>query len=104
MSAYPLIAKKQLQIRKIKMAMALKGESNYYHWHNIQRRHFISAAKAANYSTEMADNIINDMLSKVDSVIEQVSAQLPNLFPKHIYLPIFEGMKSAQNRLIVKTH
>lgn len=99
MSAYPLIAKKQLQKQKIKMAMALRGENNHYHWYNIQRRHFIGAAKAANYSTEKAEVILDDMLNKVDTVIERVSTQLPNTFPKQIALPIFDGMQAMKQRL-----
>lgn len=31
MSAHPLVAKHQLQLQKIKMAMALKGTHHYYH-------------------------------------------------------------------------
>jgi serine/threonine-protein kinase HipA len=99
MSAYPLIAKKQLQKQKIKMAMALKGENNHYHWHNAQRRHFISTAKDANYSTEKAEIILDEMLGKVEIVIEKVSAQLPKKFPRQISQPIFEGMRLMKQRL-----
>ena len=52
MSAYPLIAKKQLQPQKIKMAMALKGKNTHYHWHTMQRRYFLETAKSVNYSIE----------------------------------------------------
>jgi len=100
MSAYPLIAKKQLQKQKIKMAMALKGEKNHYHWYNIQRRHFTGAAKDAHYSTEKAEIILDEVLDKVDAVIESISAQLPHEFPNHISQPIFDGMKSMKQRLI----
>ena len=64
MSAYPLIAKKQLQKQKIKMAMALKGENNHYHWYNVHRRHFIGAAKVAHFSMERAETMLNEMLIK----------------------------------------
>ena len=101
LSAYPLIAKKQLGKQKIKMAMALKGGSNHYHWYGIQRRHFISAAKHANYSAEKAEAILTEMLEKVDTVIEQVSAKLPTTFPKHISQPIFDGMQSMKQQLII---
>lgn len=101
MSAYPLIANKQLQKQKIKMAMALKGENNHYHWHNIQRRHFINAAKDANYSSEKAEFILNEMLHKVDIVIEKVSSQLPTTFPKQISQSIFDGMRLIKNRLLL---
>ena len=97
-SAYPLLGRK-LQKQKIKMAMALKGESNHYHWHNVQRRHFLSAAKAANFSTEIAESILDDMLGKVDVVIKQVSKQLPDNFPIHISQPIFAGMELMLHKL-----
>lgn len=100
MSAHPLIASKQLPAKKIKMAMALKGKNNHYDWHDIQYRHFIHTAKAANYSVQRAEDILNNMLDKVDIVIEQVSDELPNQLPKKIYMPIFEGMKLAKNKLI----
>jgi len=99
MSAYPLIAKKQLQKQKIKMAMALKGENNDYHWYHAQRRHFMGAAKAANYSTEKAEAILDEMLDKVESVIEKISAELPNAFPRQISQSIFDGMRSMKQRL-----
>lgn len=98
-SAYPLIAKKQLQKQKIKMAMALKSENNHYHWHNVHHRHFLSAAKNANFSVEKAEEILNDMLGNVEAVIERVQARLPNTFPTHIALSIFNGMKEMKRRL-----
>lgn len=100
MSAYPLIAKKQLQAKKIKMAMALQGENTHYKWHNIQRRLFIETAKAVKYSPERAEAILNEMLQKVDSVIEQVSAKLPKKFPANISQPIFDGMRFMKRKLV----
>jgi len=101
LSAYPMMAKKQLQKQKIKMAMALKGENNHYHWHNAHRRHFISTAKAANFSTERAEIILDEMLNQIENVIETVSVKLPDTFPKTIANPIFEGMLLMKNRLMV---
>jgi len=100
MSAYPLIAKKQLQKQKIKMAMSLKGENNHYHWHNIQRRHFIGTAKAIRFSTERAEIILDEMLEQVESVIEKISAQLPDKFPALIAQSIFDGMILMKKRLM----
>lgn len=99
MSAYPLIAKKQLEKQKIKMAMALKGENNHYHWHNAQRRHFIATAKSANYSTEKAEAILDEILNKVDDVIKKLAAQLPHAFPKQISRSVFDGMRLMKQRL-----
>lgn len=99
MSAHPLIANKQLQAKKIKMAMVLKGKNNHYHWYDIQRRHFSDTAKIAKYSVQRAEQILNEMLEKVDTVIQQVSDKLPNKFPNKIYEPIFEGMQLAKRRI-----
>jgi len=99
MSAYPLMAKKQLQEKKIKMAMALQGKNIHYHWHNIQRRHFLETAKAVNYSPERAETILDDMLQQVDSVIEQVSEKLPKKFPSNISQPLFDGMREMKKKL-----
>jgi serine/threonine-protein kinase HipA len=100
MSAYPLIANKQLQAKKIKMAMALKGKSNIYHWHDMQARYFLNMAKAANYSTQRAEQLLDSMLSKVETVIEQVTKNLASDFPSRISQPIFDGMLLARNKLL----
>ena len=99
MSAYPLMAKKQLQPQKIKMAMALKGQNNHYHWHNIQRRHFIDTAKHANYSPLRAEIILDEMLEQVETVIKKVSATIPTTFPQQIANAIFDGMRNMKKKL-----
>lgn len=99
MSAYPLIKKNQLQTQKIKMAMALKGKNTHYHWHTLQRRHFIDTAKEANYSPERAEIILNEMLKQTDSVIQEVSKKLPPSFPNTISEPIFEGLRKTKQKL-----
>ena len=77
----------------------LKGKNSHYHWHNAQRRHFISTAKVVNFSPERAEVILDDILNRVDSVIEKVKSILPDTFPKTISEAIFNGMKSMQARL-----
>lgn len=99
MSVYPLLANKQLQKQKVKMAMGLKGKNMHYHWHDLQRRHFLDTAKAVNYPVERAASIIDEMLEKVDTVIEEVSAQLPKRFPTKIAEPIFTGMRFVKRKL-----
>ncbi len=101
MSAYPLLAKKQLQAQKIKMAMALKGKNNHYHWDKLQRRYFIETAKAANYSSERAEVIIEEMLGKVELVVEKVADNLPPKFPSQIAKSIFAGMLFVKRNLMM---
>lgn len=99
MSAYPLIEKKQLHVKKIKMAMALQGKNKHYHWHLMQRRHFLETAKAVNYSTERAETILDHMLDRTEQAIQSVQAQIPSGFPDNISHPIFEGLIKAKQKL-----
>ncbi len=99
MSAYPLMGKKQLQSQKIKMAMYLKGKNNHYHWHSIQRRHFLQTANYVNYSVEKAEKILDEILSQVEFVIEAVGKKLPRSFPNGVSQPIFDGMMEMKRRL-----
>lgn len=92
MSAYPLIANKQLQSRKIKMAMALRGKNRHYHWHSIQPRHFISTAAQIGFNAETAQTLFNEMIDKIDDVTAQVEAQLPAHFPESIASPVLDGI------------
>lgn len=99
MSAYPLIERKQLEFKKIKMAMALKGKNTHYHWDNMQRRYFLETAKAINYSVETAEMILDEMLDQTDSVIDKVTVELPKGFPCNISQPIFDGLRLARKKL-----
>lgn len=99
MSAHPLISKKQLQTKKIKMAMALQGKNNHYHWHSVQRRYFLTMAQLAHYSVNKAEIALDTMLGQVEPVIAQVSANLPARFPSAIAETIFAGMRLVQRKL-----
>lgn len=98
-SAFPLIEDKQLYARKIKMAMALNGKSNHYKWWDGKRSNFIDTAKNSGYSPQIAEQLLDEMLSKVDNVIDAVGNILPNGFPQNIALPIFNGMRLMKKRL-----
>lgn len=102
MSAFPLLAAGELFERKVKMAMALKGNNTHYKWHEGQRSHFISTAKHAGYSEKRAEQLLDEMLDKVDLVIDKVSSEMPTSIPSNIASPIFDGMKKVRNRFSKK--
>jgi serine/threonine-protein kinase HipA len=91
-SFYPYIsAFKPMQ--KIKMAMALKGtKKNNYHWSAIQPRHFISTAKAIDFSPKRAESVLKEMLEQANHVAQEVAGRIPEGFPTHISEPILQGM------------
>ncbi|MDD2735221.1 MAG: type II toxin-antitoxin system HipA family toxin [Desulfuromonadaceae bacterium] len=100
MSAYPLLAKRQVEPQKMKMAMAVRGKSSHYHWDKILYRHWLSTAQACRFPVDEMETIIRELLEDMDRVIEQVTTELPVLFPNDVARSIFDGMKSARDRLL----
>lgn len=104
LSAHPLIAKDQMVQRKVKMAMALEGKSRHYHWERILYRHWLSTAKNCRFPEKEMIDIIDSTLGRMDEVIEKVASLLPVGFPTDVAGPIFEGMKTARDRMIDTKH
>lgn len=100
MSAYPLLAKRQLDPQKMKMAMAVKGKRSHYHWDKILHRHWLSTAQACRFPVNEMETIIRGLLEDMDRVVEQVATELPVSFPGEVARAIFDGIKSARDRLL----
>jgi len=45
------------------------------------------------------DAVINDVLERMDDVIDQVGNRLPSIFPESVAGPVFAGMVAARERL-----
>lgn len=99
-SAFPLIAKKQLEQRRLKMAMALIGNNRHYEWHTMLYRHWLSTAKACHFPVDEMEVIIAEISGRLDQVIDEVSTQLPESFPESVSGPIFNGMRTTRDKLI----
>lgn len=98
MSAYPLLVDRQLEAKKIKMAMALSGKNRDCHWSNIQSRHFISTARQVGFNEKTAQTIVRDMMAAVDDVIKLAEVQIPDDFPEAIAAPILAGIRKQRDR------
>lgn len=99
MSAYPLVAKRQVEPQKMKMAMAVRGKSSHYQWDRILYRHWLSTASICRFPVDEMEAIIKELLENMDMVIEQVKEELPASFPEEVAQSIFDGMKGVRNRL-----
>ena len=97
-SAHPLLTSKQLQEKKIKMAMALSGKNRHYHWHMIQPRHFFSTAKQVGFNEKTSHTLCVEMMDAIDDVIAKVEVQLPVNFPDAIATPILAGIRRQRDR------
>ena len=98
-SAYPLLAKRQLDRQNLRMAMAVKGKSNHYQWQKILYRHWLSMAARCRFPVDEMAAVIDELLERMDDVIAAVSAQLPPAFPAEVGEAVFDGMRNARERL-----
>jgi serine/threonine-protein kinase HipA len=97
-SAYPLAATRQLDARRWKMAMAVKGKSRHEHWAEIQPRHWITTAAACRFPPDEARRILEDCLDRTDGAVEAARRSLPEGFPRDVSEPILEGVASTRRR------
>lgn len=101
-SAYPLAEKRQMEYRKLKMAMALNGKNKHYFWHEIMLHHWFDESKKIDFPKTDMSEIIEQTIGTVDSVLANVSARLPDKFPDDIASPIFDQLKKAISKLSKK--
>lgn len=73
--------------------MSLKSKNRHKIIQNIQRRHFVAQAQRVGYSELEANQLIEQLIGKVDSVITDVANLLPSHFPQNISDSIFSIMK-----------
>lgn len=100
MSAFPLVAKHQLEQQNLKMAMAAKGTDRHYQWTRIMYRHWISTAQHCRFPVDEMTAVTDDILERMDDVIREVAGELPQSFPEETSESIFQGMRNARDRLV----
>ncbi len=96
LSAYPLLAKRQLESQNLKMAMSLKSKSRHYLWEKILLRHWLTMASHCQFSSAEMQVIMDDAFDNMETVIHQVTALLPKNFPQVISDAIFAGMRRVK--------
>lgn len=68
--------------------------------HVPKKLNYLQLAKSSNYSVERATAIFHDMISRLDTVIEEVRATLPPYFSRQISDSILNGMIHAKNQMV----
>ncbi len=98
-SAYPLAKKRQIEYRKMNMAMALHGKNTHFRWDQIMPRHWFDEAKKVGFPESEMQDIIDQALDKIDTIISQVNSVLPSDFPDNMANPIFDGIMKVARKL-----
>ena len=84
--------------QKAKMAMALRGKKNRYEWLQLTPRHFLSTAKAIDFSQKQAMLMLLEVLERSQSIVQSALERLPRDFPAHISEPILNGVLSLSQQ------
>ncbi|MDQ2994643.1 MAG: type II toxin-antitoxin system HipA family toxin [Pseudomonadota bacterium] len=92
-SAYPLMKQRQIEERKLVLAMAVHGKNRHYRWNEIQLRHWHETAEKCHFPVADMQKIIDEVFANVIDVISRVRSSLPKGFPAHISDPIFSGLE-----------
>lgn len=97
-SAYPLAEKRQIEYRKMNMAMALHSQNTHYTWHEVMSRHWFEESRRVDFPATEMQAIIDQTIGAMDDVITGISTRLPADFPADISTPIFEEIRKAARK------
>ena len=100
LSAWPIIGNGpgQINLRRAKLAMALRGKNTHYHLHEIQTRHW--QALAAQSGAPDAFDAMVALVLQVPYALEQVEALLPPGFPVRVFRSIRTGMLAQAEKFV----
>lgn len=101
LSAHPVMGKGKNQISpfKAKLAMAVRGSTNYYLFDKIQHRHWLKQAQQVGLGAVIAEQAIQEVIESTASVISQMAQCLPKDFPTDVAEAVFGGMEKQATRL-----
>ncbi|MES2932871.1 MAG: type II toxin-antitoxin system HipA family toxin [Pseudomonadota bacterium] len=101
LSAHPIIGsgRGQLAPQKVKMAMAVRGSTNYYLMDKISRKHWSAQAQQVGLGAQFAEQMIEEVIGGCASVLGQVADGLPDGFPEGLANAIFEGVGRQCGRI-----
>ncbi|QKJ86547.1 type II toxin-antitoxin system HipA family toxin [Paramixta manurensis] len=104
LSAWPVIGhgNNKISWQKCKLAMAVRGSTNYYLINRIQRRHWIKHGELTGLGKQQIETMIEEIISATAGVIERVSRVLPETFPQEVAASVFDGITQQCRRLAEK--
>lgn len=79
------------QIRQNRMRLAMSADG-HYRINEVVPRHFCAAAKAAGFGMTLAEEVLEDVASKLDAALERTLAALPVDFPEFLAHSLSEGL------------
>ena len=99
MSVWPLVAKGNLSLKKVKMAMAVIGKNRHYKLSEIKARHFWETGKLCRIPKKEIIKIFNEIVGKSEKLADFAKDNLNNDFPKDISEPILQNLMQKAKEL-----
>jgi len=100
LSVYPVVNKKGLNSRQVKLAMGLKAsKGKKYHINKIYPRHFLDTAKKIGFDISQMEKIMSEIKANCEQVINETRVKLADDFPEKISESIFSGMLNQLKKL-----
>jgi serine/threonine-protein kinase HipA len=99
LSAWPIIGRgaNQLDERKAKLAMAVRGRNPHWKLSEIKPRHWDAVAKSAGLVD--AGKIIADLIEHAPRILATVQKEIPRGFPAYVRDRILAGVERSVRRL-----
>lgn len=96
LSAWPIAGSRHDQIhpRKLKLAMAVRDRNKHYKLVEIRRRHFNATARLCGLGADM-ERLIDDVVARTPTVIDEVARLLPRGFPQALFECITAGLRRS---------
>ena len=103
LSAWPVIGHGagQLPWQRARLAMAVHSKNTHYKLSEIQPRHLHQLARKS--GVEAAWEAMLTLLSRVDTVLDEVANRLPPAFPTQTAEAIFSGVRAQRDRFLLAT-
>lgn len=100
LSVWPYVGKgrRQLHLRDVRLALALRSKNTHYKIHTIHARHWhdLAMKNGGPFVWEAMLGLVDRVVQALDSV----EAQLPRSFPERIWEPISQGMRSQAQKFL----
>lgn len=101
LSVHPIVGRgaNKIPVQDVRLAMAVRGSTNYYHVSRIQRRHWSKMAQQVGLGAKAAEEIVEEILVAVPKVVDVVRDKIMQGFPLDLADSILGGMVEQSIKL-----
>lgn len=92
LSAQPSLDARQIERKKMKLAMSV-GNNNHYRIDEIQTRHFFQTGEAAGLPPSLVRGAVEDIAARMEGALASLEGELPAGFPPALHESVNAGVQ-----------